>query len=79
MNPLRNAALLFAPLGLWFSASAQISIGSSDLPQPGVTYDVVNTAVTDFNLTAIDGANATWDASDPKCIGRCPHFTCRHQ
>ena len=72
MNPLRHATLLFATLGLCFSAKAQISIGSADLPQSGVTYDVVNTAVTDFNLTAIDGANATWDASGLIALGDAP-------
>ena len=72
MNPLRNAILLFVILGLYFPASAQISIGSADLPQAGVTYDVVNTAVTDFNLTTIDGANATWDASGLIPLGDAP-------
>ncbi len=72
MTSLHNAMVLVFVFGSTIESSAQITIGSADLPQAGISYDVVNTAVTDFDLLANAGANVTWDASNLIALGDAP-------
>ena len=72
MKSFCNVLGLVFAIGSTLAVNGQVSITSGDLPQAGYTYDVVNTAVTDFSLTAIDGPNATWDASSLVAIGDAP-------
>jgi hypothetical protein len=61
---MRNVTLLLPSLCLFISAFGQITITGDDMPQPDVTYPLVNAAITDISLGELNGADATWDASD---------------
>ena len=72
MIPIRFASLV-ALMGLFASpAHLQITLESTDLPQGGVSYPLVNTLVMDFGLLDTDGANAVWDASSLTSLGDAP-------
>ncbi|MBV42980.1 MAG: hypothetical protein CL834_08095 [Crocinitomicaceae bacterium] len=72
MKFFRNVMILVFALGSGLESKAQIVIDSNDLPQAGITYDVVNTAITDFNLVDISGPDVTWDASSLIALGDAP-------
>lgn len=61
---MRNVILLLPAILFVSAAASQITITSEDMPQPDVTYPLVNAAILDLSLSAIIGADATWDASD---------------
>jgi hypothetical protein len=69
MKSFSTIMILVFALASTLESTAQIIIDSADLPQAGITYDVVNTAVTDFDLVAIAGSNVTWDASNLIALG----------
>ena len=72
MNHSLHTVILASAAGFSAIGNGQITINSSDLPQGGMTYDVVNTAVVDFNLAATSGENVTWDASNLIALGDAP-------
>ncbi|MGB1122369.1 MAG: hypothetical protein ACPG08_02510 [Flavobacteriales bacterium] len=69
---MRNIALLLPALAFVSSVLGQITITGSDMPQPDVTYPLVNAAITDMSLGEISGADATWDASDLMAVMDAP-------
>jgi hypothetical protein len=72
MKSFSTIMILVSTLASTLESTAQIIIDSADLPQAGITYDVVNTAVTDFDLVAIAGPDVTWDASNLIALGDAP-------
>ena len=70
-NAMRNVILLL-PAILRRAAASQITITGDDMPQPDVTYPLVNAAILDLSLGEISGANATWDASDLTALMDAP-------
>ena len=69
---MRNVVLLLSALAFMPAVFGQITITGSDMPQPDVTYPLVNAAITDISLGEISGANATWDASDLIALMEAP-------
>lgn len=61
---MRHSMLLLITAFMCGTTFGQITITGNDMPQPDVTYPLVNAAVTDVSLGEISGADATWDASD---------------
>lgn len=51
---------------------AQITLTSADMPQPGITYPLVNAAILDLSLGEQSGEGVTWDASDLVPIADAP-------
>jgi hypothetical protein len=51
---------------------AQITLTSADMPQPGITYPLVNAAILDLSLGELSGEGVTWDASDLVPIADAP-------
>jgi len=72
MKLFLNTSFALLTISCWTLAEAQISIGSADLPQPGIVYNVVNTTAINGELTNISGANVTWDASNLVSLGDAP-------
>lgn len=64
ITSMRKIILLIPAVCLLGAVFGQITITSSDMPQPNVTYPLVNAAIMGLNLSEISGADATWDASD---------------
>jgi hypothetical protein len=60
--------MLTLSLSMW----SQTTIESSDLPQGGETYPIVNTTVLDLNLLNLAGADVTWDFSNLIELGDAP-------
>lgn len=67
-----NLLPVVAALSVASSSTSQITIDSPDLPQPGVTYPLVNAAIADITLGELAGANVTWDASALLPISEAP-------
>ena len=69
---MRNVILLLPAILFVGAAARQITITGDDMPQPDVTYPLVNAAILDLSLGEISGANATWDASDLTALMDAP-------
>ena len=69
---MRNVILLLPAILFVGAAASQITITGDDMPQPDVTYPLVNAAILDLSLGEISGANATWDASDLTALMDAP-------
>ena len=69
---MRNVVLLISASAFMPAVFGQITITGSDMPQPDVTYPLVNAAITDISLGEISGADATWDASDLIALMEAP-------
>ncbi|MDA0913226.1 MAG: T9SS type A sorting domain-containing protein [Bacteroidetes bacterium] len=52
--------------------SGQITINSEDMPQPGVTYNIMNATILDLSLGDQSGENVVWDASDIISVSEAP-------
>ncbi|MBN31772.1 MAG: hypothetical protein CL845_07270 [Crocinitomicaceae bacterium] len=69
---MRIAILLLSALFAIGDTCCQITITGDDMPQPNVTYPMVNAVMTDMNLSEISGANVVWDASDLMALMEVP-------
>jgi hypothetical protein len=66
---MRIVSLLIFSFLLKSTIYLQITIESSDLPQGGTTYPLVNTIFMDFELLETNGSDVIWDASNVMPLG----------